>query len=66
VSTLEAIELAVQNLPAPELAEFRRWFTQFDESTWDSQIESDVVHGKFDALAAEALADFDCGKAKEL
>lgn len=66
VSTLDAIEQAIQRLPALELAEFRRWFTQYDESQWDAQIESDVDQGKLDALAAEALADYDSGKAIEL
>ena len=64
--SVDAIEQAVQRLPASELAEFRRWFSQFDEAAWDAQIEADAGAGKLDALAAEALADYRNGKAIEL
>jgi predicted esterase len=40
------------------LAEFRRWFTEFDAAAWDRQIDSDAVAGKLDALLAEAEQDY--------
>ena len=52
MTTVLAIEQAIQKLPAADLAAFRRWFSQFDEAAWDKQIE--------------ALADYRSGKAKEL
>ncbi len=66
MATIQDIELAVQQLPKQELAEFRRWFAQFDESAWDAQIEADAGVGKLDALAAEALAEYHNGSAREL
>lgn len=63
---IETIEMAVQNLPPAGLAEFRRWFAEFDSSNWDTQIESDATSGKLDALAAEALAEYRSGTAREL
>jgi len=66
MTTIQAIEQAIQQLPAQELAEFRRWFTQFDEAAWDAQIEADAAAGKLDALAAEAVAEYSTGKAREL
>lgn len=66
MTTVQAIEQAVQQLPAEDLAEFRRWFTKFDEAAWDAQIEADAAAGKLDALAAEALAEYRNGKAREL
>ena len=36
MTTLHAIEEAVQKLPTAELAEFRRWFMQFDEAAWNA------------------------------
>lgn len=66
MTTIQAIEQAIQQLPAQELAEFRRWFTQFDEAAWDAQIEADAAAGKLDALAAEAVAEYGKGKAREL
>ena len=62
----KAIEKAVKELPSEELAKFRRWFAQFDAAAWDAQIESDAAAGKLDALAAEARAEYDNGKAREL
>lgn len=64
MTTIQAIEQAVKQLPAHDLAEFRRWFTQFDEAAWDMQIEADAEAGKLDALAAEALAEYRSGKAR--
>lgn len=55
---VKAIEEAVQSLPATALAEFRRWFTEFDSAAWDRQIEADVASGKLNALLAEAEQDF--------
>lgn len=66
MTTVQAIEQAIQQLPAQELAEFRRWFTQFDEAAWDAQIEADAAAGKLDTLAAEAAAEYRNGKAREL
>ncbi|MDP3333702.1 MAG: hypothetical protein Q8Q40_00820 [Methylococcaceae bacterium] len=66
MTTIQDIELAVQQLPKQELAEFRRWFAQFDEAAWDAQIEADAGVGKLDALAAEALAEYHNGSAREL
>lgn len=64
--TVEAIEKAVQSLPPEELARFRGWFTRFDAAAWDMQIEADAAAGKLDALAKEALAEYQSGQAREL
>ena len=63
MTTVSAIELTVQKLPAADLAGFRRWFFQFDEAAWDAQIETDAAAGKLDALAAEARVEYRNGKA---
>lgn len=66
MSTVEAIEHAVAHLPAADLAEFRRWFAEFDAAAWDAQIETDAHAGKLDAWADEALAEHRAGKAREI
>ena len=66
MGNIKAIENAVEALPPGELAEFRRWFAEFDAAVWDRQIEQDAVDGKLDQLAAEALADYRMGPAREL
>lgn len=63
---VKSIEKAIEALPPVELAEFRRWFAEFDAVAWDRQIEQDAAAGKLDALAAEALADFRSGSPREL
>ena len=62
VSTVEQIENAVRQLSAGELAEFRKWFAEFDGALWDRQIEEDAAAGRLDALADEALSDFRAGR----
>jgi hypothetical protein len=64
--SIQTIERAIKQLPAQELEEFRKWFAKFDETAWDTQIEADANAGKLDALAAEALAEYQNGKAREL
>ena len=66
MTSLEAIERAIEQLPADELAKLRRWFLEFDAAAWDAQIEADAAAGKFDALAEEALTEYRNGKAREI
>lgn len=66
MNTVEAIEEAVSNLGRDELATFRKWFSTYDAVQWDAQIERDITAGKLDALADEAIAEFDAGKTKKL
>jgi len=66
MTTVETIELAIEQLPPNELAKLRRWFLEFDAAAWDAQIEADAAAGKFDALAEAALAEYHSGKAREI
>ena len=66
MANVKSIESAVESLPPAELAEFRRWFAEFDAAAWDRQIEQDAHSGKLDSLAAEALADYRAGPVQEL
>ncbi|HUG43980.1 MAG TPA: hypothetical protein VMN76_07040 [Acidobacteriota bacterium] len=66
MSNLEAIEEKIRTLSPEELAEFRRWFVEFDAAAWDRQIERDAESGKLDAIAEEALGDHAAGKSDEL
>jgi hypothetical protein len=64
--TVQSLEQAVATLSPADLAEFRRWFAQFDTAAWDAQIEADAAAGKLDAMAAQALAEYQAGKARQL
>jgi hypothetical protein len=66
MTTVEGIENKVEKLSLKELSEFRLWFTKYDANPWDAQIEADAVAGKLDALAKEALAEYESGKAQEI
>jgi len=66
MSELEEIEQRIRKLPPDQLAQFRAWFIEFDHVLWDRQIEADSTSGKLDKLAAEALADYKAGKAREV
>jgi hypothetical protein len=62
----EKIRNEVRALSAKELSTFREWFVAFDAAAWDRQIEADIVAGKLDTLANEALADHAAGRSREL
>ena len=66
MGNMKSIEKAIEAMPPAELAEFRRWFAEFDASAWDRQIEADASAGALDKLAAEALADHGSGSVREL
>jgi len=59
MGNVKSIENAVESLPPMELAEF-------DGNAWDRQIDHDASSGKLDHLAAEALADYSAGSARQL
>lgn len=63
---VKTIEKAVESLPPSDLAQFRRWFAEFDATAWDKQIDQDATSGKLDGLAADALADYSAGSPREL
>ena len=62
----KALENAVKALPPQDLAEFRRWFAEFDLAVWDETIEVDLSSGKLDALLSEAEEDYNSDEPKSL
>ena len=66
MSDVKALENAVKALPPQDLAEFRRWFAEFDLAAWDEKIEGDLTSGKLDDLLAEAGEDYASGERKSL
>jgi len=66
MSRVDVIERQVQDLSTEELAEFRRWFEEFDAAVWDQQIECDALAGKLDDLAETALQEHADGQSTRL
>jgi hypothetical protein len=57
MSKVEKLEQQVQALSPEELAQFRRWFLEFDWAVWDAQLERDARAGKLDSAAEKALSE---------
>ena len=66
MTPVEVLERQIKDLSEAELAEFCRWFEEFDALSWDAQIESDARSGKLDALADAALKEHAAGRTKPL
>jgi hypothetical protein len=62
MTRIESLEDEVQKLTSDELADFRRWFAEFDAEAWDRQFEDDVRTGRLDAVAERALRSHAAGK----
>jgi len=63
---VKAIEEAIKALQPQDLAEFRRWFAEFDLVAWDQKLDADASGGKLDKLLAEAEEDYNAGSVREL
>jgi hypothetical protein len=63
---LERLEREIESLTPEEAAEFRAWFLERDWLEWDRQLERDVKAGKLDAIARDALEDYEAGRTQEL
>jgi len=64
--TIEDLKNGTKQLNQQELAEFRRWFIEYDWEAWDSEIEEDAAAGKLNYLAEKAISDYKEGRCTEL
>ncbi|MGB3298884.1 MAG: hypothetical protein WBA76_11485 [Phormidesmis sp.] len=63
---LEQIEAVILSLPITEFERLRLWFLDLDYERWDAQIEQDIKDGKLEALAQEAIAEFEAGQCRKI
>jgi len=66
MTRVEKLESVVQRLNRDELAAFRDWFRKYDSDEWDREIEEDILAGRLDRLAEEAIAEHKAGRTKEI
>jgi hypothetical protein len=66
MDVLDNIKSQLENLKPDEHAKLRAWFLERDQLLWDQQIARDQKAGKLDALIAEANADRDAGRERDL
>jgi hypothetical protein len=60
------LEKEVQQLSRDELSAFRDWFREYDSDAWDREIERDILAGRLERLAEEAIAAHKAGRTKEI
>lgn len=66
MSTIEQIETAILTLPLNDFEKLRQWFFDLDYQRWDEQLEKDIVDGKLEIFAQEAIAEFNAGNCREI
>jgi hypothetical protein len=66
MSAVQDLERAITQLSQDQLREFRAWFAEHDGQLWDQQFENDVLNGRLDALADEAIEDVRQGRSTDL
>ena len=64
--TLEEIKQEVSQLSEDDFNKFLKWYEEFKADLWDKQIEEDILAGRLDAFAEEAMRDFEEGRYTEL
>jgi hypothetical protein len=65
MSTVEEIERAIENLPAPEVARLTDWLVKRRNQQWDSQLDEDAAKGKLDFLFEDGDAERKTGKLRD-
>ena len=66
MTTVKEIENAVSKLPKEDLAQFRKWFDEYQAKVWDQQFEEDAQAGKLSKVAEAVEKEFNSGNCKEL
>lgn len=66
MSTIEQIEAAILKLPPGDYQKLVQWLLDLDYQRWSEQLEQDILGGKLDTLAEEALADFELGQYRSI
>ena len=66
MTKVEKLENEVQQLNPDELATFRDWFRKYDADEWDKEVERDILAGRLDRLAEEAIAAHKAGRIREI
>jgi len=60
------LEKEGHQLRRDELSALRDWFRKYDSYAWDREIEKDILAGRLDRLAEEAIEAHKAGRTKEL
>ena len=62
MSTIEEIEVAIEQLPRDQLFKLANWISSKFADEWDKQIQEDIEAGRLDQLAQDALSESYAGR----
>ena len=66
MSTVAEIKAAISRLTLEERAEVARCLHEWEDDTWDTQMQQDLAAGKLDPLLAKVDDDIEQGKLRSL
>ena len=66
MTKVEKLEIEIRKLEESELTKFREWFYEYDSVNWDKQIGEDILSGRLDKLANDAIAQHTDGRSTKL
>jgi hypothetical protein len=66
MSTVAEIKAAIARLTLEERAEVARCLHEWEDDTWDKQMQQDLAAGKLDSLLARVDDDIAEGKLRDL
>jgi hypothetical protein len=66
MSKLADIERAIEALPLDEYNALRLWFEEREAQRVDDWLESEVMSGRFDEMAKQAIEDDKAGLTRDL
>ncbi|MBU0718621.1 MAG: hypothetical protein KJ749_10270 [Planctomycetes bacterium] len=66
MTTVAAIEAAIERLPRRDQTRLSAWLAERDAQLWDRQMEEDAAAGRLDAVFAKAEKEIAAGKTRPL
>lgn len=66
MDTIDDIKRKVAQLNPDQEADLLAWMTDRHHEVWDKQIEADLATGRLDDMLAEARADMQAGRGRDL
>jgi hypothetical protein len=66
MNTFQEITSAIRRLPRKDFYRVAKWVQKRFNDEWDKEMAEDAKAGRFDKLAAKALADLRAGKTTDM
>ena len=66
MSRVEELVGRIRELSSNEFQQLRAWLAEYEAQIWDRQFHADVLAGRLDAIAEQALKDFSENRSTDL